>query len=373
MADHAAERVQDPGTTFGGRKTYSYPRFESLGSPSAAGCVNLSSYSVVVDLSCSYIWRSAAFHRLVNCAVPLTPLILHALALRSANQTAVAILLPDYLAPLVSELFSSSRGLEVRRSSVQPVPCYAINSGATIFFENEALNTNIGASRDLAEPARLLNQAAQRVAGAPDGSGSYALLIVRDASVRRAFCDLPFVMDALRSVLKEATPPIALRAYWGNESVAETIRLFGRASVVIGYHGAGFSNVVFCRSGTVVLEWALWDKPIVSSSAGRAPMLLPLSYRNNIDTICHLLPGLICLPIGIAVEHSLPPGSAQTLERLIKNTSRSFAADVQDVRHPGNSFLHEARCLALDAGVLANGARMAARMASFAGLTQPRV
>jgi hypothetical protein len=42
--------------------------------------------------------------------------------------------------------------------------------------------------------------------------------------------------------------------YFGNESTAETIRLFANAQVVFGFHGAGLINVVFCEARTIVVE-----------------------------------------------------------------------------------------------------------------------
>ena len=43
-------------------------------------------------------------------------------------------------------------------------------------------------------------------------------------------------------------------SYHGNESLRETIRLFASASVVFGYHGAGFTNMLFSRPGTTGIE-----------------------------------------------------------------------------------------------------------------------
>ena len=46
----------------------------------------------------------------------------------------------------------------------------------------------------------------------------------------------------------------SILTYPGNESLRETIELFGRASVVFGYHGAGFTNMLFSRPGTTAIE-----------------------------------------------------------------------------------------------------------------------
>ena len=43
-------------------------------------------------------------------------------------------------------------------------------------------------------------------------------------------------------------------AYYGNETVSETISIFSRACVIIGVHGAGFANIVFSRPKTLAIE-----------------------------------------------------------------------------------------------------------------------
>jgi hypothetical protein len=43
-------------------------------------------------------------------------------------------------------------------------------------------------------------------------------------------------------------------AYYGNETVEDTIRIFSRACVIIGVHGAGFANIVFSRPRTLAIE-----------------------------------------------------------------------------------------------------------------------
>ena len=44
----------------------------------------------------------------------------------------------------------------------------------------------------------------------------------------------------------------------------EHVKLFNRAAVVVGPHGAGFANLVFCRSGTGVVEIGFDSKAIMS-------------------------------------------------------------------------------------------------------------
>ena len=47
-----------------------------------------------------------------------------------------------------------------------------------------------------------------------------------------------------------------------NAPLSEHIAMFSRAAVVVGPHGAGFSNLIFCREGTAVIEIG-YDSPDV--------------------------------------------------------------------------------------------------------------
>ena len=47
-----------------------------------------------------------------------------------------------------------------------------------------------------------------------------------------------------------------------NAPLSEHIAMFSRAAVVVGPHGAGFSNLIFCREGTAVIEIG-YDSPEV--------------------------------------------------------------------------------------------------------------
>jgi len=42
--------------------------------------------------------------------------------------------------------------------------------------------------------------------------------------------------------------------YLDNLHVLEQIKLFSSASVVVGAHGAGLANIIFCKPGTTVIE-----------------------------------------------------------------------------------------------------------------------
>ena len=82
-------------------------------------------------------------------------------------------------------------------------------------------------------------------------AGRYLILIVRRQGGRRFF---PGAETRLGQRLHKLTG-LATRLYWGNESVAATLRLFaGGAAAVVGYHGAGLANVVFSPQPLCVIE-----------------------------------------------------------------------------------------------------------------------
>ena len=90
------------------------------------------------------------------------------------------------------------------------------------------------------------------------------------------------LLDAMRHRGFEIVVPGAL-------TLTEQIRVFREASVVVGPHGAGLTNIVFCEPGTIVYE------------------LVPDHYPNicfgNLALICGLRTGRI---VSLATEMAIP-------------------------------------------------------------------
>jgi len=70
-------------------------------------------------------------------------------------------------------------------------------------------------------------------------------------------------------LIKEGFEPIKL----AQTSFREQVNLFNNADCIAGLHGAGFANIIFCRSGTKVIEFR-------NSSTGR--MFENLAKKNNL-------------------------------------------------------------------------------------------
>ncbi len=57
--------------------------------------------------------------------------------------------------------------------------------------------------------------------------------------------------------IKNSFPHLVINYFYGNESIPETIQLFSNAKFVIGFHGAGLANTLFCKKGTTVIEYSI--------------------------------------------------------------------------------------------------------------------
>lgn len=83
-----------------------------------------------------------------------------------------------------------------------------------------------------------------------DGDFSPQFVIIQRRLVRgsesRAFhdADLDKLQDAM-SGTKLGDQQMPLTVYYGNESVADTVRMFTQAAEIIGYHGAAMANTLF--------------------------------------------------------------------------------------------------------------------------------
>ena len=71
----------------------------------------------------------------------------------------------------------------------------------------------------------------------------------RTCGARRFPAGRRFTKGAQRALVAALKPLGSVRVFYGeNETLAETVRLFQDARVVVGYHGAGFANALFQRA-----------------------------------------------------------------------------------------------------------------------------
>lgn len=60
--------------------------------------------------------------------------------------------------------------------------------------------------------------------------------------------------EALRNGITTAMPTLDVKVYKPNVSLSNSIRLFSIATIVVGVHGAGLQNQMFCKQGTTIIE-----------------------------------------------------------------------------------------------------------------------
>ena len=83
---------------------------------------------------------------------------------------------------------------------------------------------------------------------------SYAMLYVR--SHKGPHRDISAnITSALEYELSKEIPDLKVKKFYGTEPLEELQRLFANAKIVIGPHGAGLLNTVFCQDRTPVVEF----------------------------------------------------------------------------------------------------------------------
>jgi hypothetical protein len=111
----------------------------------------------------------------------------------------------------------------------------------------------------------------------------YILIVFRTSS-RRAESEATFQnhldTDELSNVRYEAVDLVT-------KTQEEQVRLFANARAVVGMHGAGLSNIVFQRPGSLVIEMGYREYPCFENLARRAG--LDYKYEPNPAAVMHVL------------------------------------------------------------------------------------
>jgi hypothetical protein len=100
------------------------------------------------------------------------------------------------------------------------------------------------------------------------------ILVIKRAKGRRSYSEHNLLLKQLDTVSKHVT------IFEGNGTLKEHMQLFDWTNVVIGPHEDGFSNLVFCKPKTLVIEIG-WDgtKPMeMDNMYSRVGAALGLHY-----------------------------------------------------------------------------------------------
>ena len=245
------------------------------GSPQLTRCADLAGRRTIYNLRCGTPRHATPYHRLVDCflgnldlfeaaaaAVAREPAGTVAVVVPRSLHDFVPIVLPEATAraaaaavAVVAELGEASPG----GKDAAAAPCVRVSRGTAVTYSSrDHWGTFFSLRQAAAHRLRhtLLAPYLAASGGADDGPPT-VLFIERGRHEPRRLDNL----DQVRAAVVAALPGWQVATYRGVESLAETVALFHRSRVVVGTHGAGLGNALFCRNDTVVVELTLAATP----------------------------------------------------------------------------------------------------------------
>ena len=230
----------------------------------AVECSNATrGFEYLVDLRCGHPCEKAFFHRIESCMQPMYALLRLA---RTTRGAAALVERSGWLSGGLEEVFwtelepvsellrydDRSRGVTQwdgcwdRTGAPLPLICFNVDASAKVLVPGRASQ-----EAPPTEASLLLHADLLRLGLYPQEPrrplSPVVIAVQRHES--RSFLNFSGLIAELSTQFRGS-----ILTYHGNESLRETIELFGRASVVFGYHGAGFTNMLFSRPGTTAIE-----------------------------------------------------------------------------------------------------------------------
>jgi hypothetical protein len=123
--------------------------------------------------------------------------------------------------------------------------CLVVTDNAIVTYETRTLGS---LDTQQARAARF-RAAISNVATKRSQKFSETLLFIDRRKIREMDNAAEF-----RTYLAKELPRYRQETYYGNETLLETVAKFSNARIVVGFHGAGHANAIFCQNETVVVE-----------------------------------------------------------------------------------------------------------------------
>lgn len=191
------------------------------------------------DLRCKSGWRCAYFHTVIDCFLPAVP-ILHKIAQKS-NHTKSTIIMPSYLYPIVFPIFKPDNH-SIKNVSDCPGQSVANGDLEGISLTMPVPKMSIIQKRSaLTLLYKYLPEPHQR-----------NVILIQRIRKNRHLLNFQQLYDSIVPSVKAFN--LSVTPFFGNESFAETLKLFRSSAIVIAVHGAGLANCIFSPNKTLVVE-----------------------------------------------------------------------------------------------------------------------
>lgn len=242
--------------------------------------VDLRQFKRIVDLTCLSNRRSSYFHEIMDCIIPNTHLYMLS---REWNSPDTAAIIPEW--PIATTQFTRNMfhflipnaSISLFAQDLFDRPnccCYLVKSGVKIayprvdvppmdFYRIDIWDYNNKNLSKLVRPARSIQSAkyfrdlifsalnrSDLISNSNSSGPKKKFLYLKRVQSRY----ISNFLDVLPGILP---PDYELVPFFGTENIHETITKFYDADIVIGFHGAGLANIIFCRNSTVVIEISL--------------------------------------------------------------------------------------------------------------------
>lgn len=199
------------------------------------------------DLQCRYIWHTGYYHGLMDCILPISielekaELYNHKICSDIANRGKRDWI--KVLAPSVVTLKT--------REFLRGVPGYLIPPRNCNCKKPENLYHNTSL-KHRQENAEAFHRLVSRVSPLRNDPSEPIVFISRRGKTRKIKNEKQ-VISALRQVGR-------VYVFTGVENITETITIFKNAKIIVGFHGAGFVNLLFANGGEIyAYEWSTYN------------------------------------------------------------------------------------------------------------------
>lgn len=255
--------------------------------PKSNKIMNLGPRAVFSDFRCHSRYQGY-FHRLWNCAVPSTPLLVSPLSSNTSwlfDQMSGEILRGLGLVPKHRRVINLKESrLRSRNKAVIVKAKCAYRPHHRTFNGYTTMPTCVKCFRNL-----LYGRLLQRSTPEQSCRNRTIVYIKRKSGEGRA---QPGYEDLL-TWFKKSFPLLPVRIFYGTESLKQTASIFNRAKVVVGPHGAGLVNTIFTQDDAYVVEITREDKPghvwrtniEVPKAAGASTNLFVLKAKHLIQKL----------------------------------------------------------------------------------------